>query len=236
MKQRLVESNLSCDSPWWWNIAQQQCRTELLGACWCWMETRRLARGRSLKRLVRGKHCCQNETQSFSYYSKSCSRLKWFAQLSGPRKPTERRYLNRQPPTLSLTHWSSCCKRSQHRSSRSEHVLFYLQRFSKVKTWSIDWTSLQSPANEQVPRTMTAANFGVAPWKEKFAFGASSIGEHPSMGFAATANTLSPFGGKLGPKRAARDWNSSIIYEGVRIMKLLQVRLTLTGLREIKRR
>lgn len=61
------------------------------------------------------------------------------------------------------------------------------------------------PANEQVPRTMTATNFGVAPCKEKFDFGASSIGEQPSDGSAPTAITRSPFVGKLGPNRAAND-------------------------------
>lgn len=61
------------------------------------------------------------------------------------------------------------------------------------------------PAKEQVPRTITAANFGVIPWNEKFAFGASSIGKHPSAGLPPTARTLRPLGGKLGPKRAASD-------------------------------
>lgn len=68
-----------------------------------------------------------------------------------------------------------------------------------------------SPANEHVPRTITATNFGVTPWKEKFDLGASSMGAQPSAGSAPTANTRSPFCGRFGPKRAASDWNSSII-------------------------
>lgn len=56
-------------------------------------------------------------------------------------------------------------------------------------------------------------NFGVNPWKVKFALGASAIGEQASEGSAPTAKALKPFEGRLGPKRAASDWNSSIIYK-----------------------
>lgn len=60
---------------------------------------------------------------------------------------------------------------------------------------------------------MTATNFGVMPWREKFALGASSIGRQASKGLAPIANTLNPSGRRLGPNRAASDWNSSIICE-----------------------
>lgn len=64
---------------------------------------------------------------------------------------------------------------------------------------------LNSPAKVQSPLETTAAKRGETPRIEKLAFGASSIVEQPSLGFPATANTLSPFWGNDGPKRAARD-------------------------------
>jgi hypothetical protein len=65
--------------------------------------------------------------------------------------------------------------------------------------------TLYSPANEHDPRTTSATNFGVIPWKEKLALGASSMGVQASAGSAPTAKARKPFGGKLGPKRAASD-------------------------------
>lgn len=92
----------------------------------------------------------------------------------------------------------------------------FVWKFKKmfVITKWIQWNFIvYSPANEQDPLTISATNFGVIPWKEKLAFGASSIGKQASAGSAPTARTLKPFGDNDGPKRAASDWNSSIIYE-----------------------
>lgn len=75
-----------------------------------------------------------------------------------------------------------------------------------------------SPAKEQLPRCITATNFGTNPWSVVFSFGAGSMGVHASMGFAVTARTRNPFVGKFGPKRAASELNSSIIYKEFRFL------------------